>query len=111
MKGNFSRGNPDGPTLDGKELVDVHYYVPSKGSGHSDHALCNNGAYNILVMGVLNSRKFNRQVAKWEVQAKAKDDLKHIEKWIQFIDKSGSEGMARIAMRVQFRTQLALLEG
>lgn len=41
-----SRGNPNGPTLDGKELEVVHKYV--RGDGRiSDHQKCNNGAYNI----------------------------------------------------------------
>ena len=39
-----SRGNPDGPTLDGEEIDEVHYKIPTK---FEPRPACNNGAYNI----------------------------------------------------------------
>lgn len=53
-----SRGNPDGPTLDGKELERVHRKVMRKiTSGEVIEApLCSNGAWN------LRWTKFDKQV-------------------------------------------------
>ena len=42
----YSRGNTDGPTLDGKELDSIHYF-PDFDKKQSGKPVCNNGAWNI----------------------------------------------------------------
>lgn len=46
--GIYSRGNPDGPTLDGKEIERVHFHIPAKRPGVTrDYPICLNGAFNL----------------------------------------------------------------
>ena len=43
-----SRGNPNGPNLDGDELEEVHFCIPvGKYGEFDDDALCMNGKFNI----------------------------------------------------------------
>lgn len=44
----YSRGNPDGPTLDGKELEAVHLMKDARKPGVTEpFPACYNGAYNL----------------------------------------------------------------
>lgn len=44
----YSRGNPDRPSLDGKEQEKVHLHQPARIKGVTkDYPLCHNGAFNL----------------------------------------------------------------
>lgn len=47
-EGVVSRGNPNGPTLDGKELELVHLRCQGPADGtREDYPLCKTGAFNL----------------------------------------------------------------